>query len=166
MTASRDQEPVKADVNHVADVHDDDWEHSRDAARAANDEEHDTTTLQALKANWRAVCWSLLVSMSIIMEGYDTSLIFNFFGYPAYRQQFGEPVNGDDWQVPGAWQSALGSGSTAGCIIGAFLNGFMIKKWGFRWTFLVGLLLMIAFVFLSFFGNTVELQTVGQTLCG
>lgn len=85
-----------------------------DAARAANDGEHALTVKDALKIHWKAVIWSLLVSMSIIMEGYDTSLIFNFFAYPAYKRQFGVADANGDFQVQGKWQSALGSVSTAG----------------------------------------------------
>lgn len=90
------------------------FEVSMDAARAANDEEHTTNVVAALKIHWKAVLWSLVISMSIIMEGYDTSLIFNFFAYPAFRRQFGREYNDGHYEVPGQWQSALGSVSTAG----------------------------------------------------
>lgn len=139
---------------------------SVDAARRANEEEHDLTVRRALKIYWKAVLWSLIVSMSIVMEGYDMSLIFNFFGYPAFRRQFGREYPNGDWQVPGPWQSALGSVNTAGCIAGAFINGWAIKRFGFRPTFFVGLIFMIGFIFISFFGKTVLLQTIGQLLCG
>src|SRR5450756_35321 len=51
-------------------------------AKHASDEEHAQTLWQAIKANKNAVGWSVLVSMSVVMEGYDTILIGNFFGYP------------------------------------------------------------------------------------
>lgn len=46
-------------------------------ARAANEDEHTLTIGDALKQYRWAVMWSLIVSMSIIMEGYDTNLIGN-----------------------------------------------------------------------------------------
>lgn len=46
-------------------------------ARAANEDEHSLTIREALKQFRWAVTWSLVVSMSIIMEGYDTNLIGN-----------------------------------------------------------------------------------------
>lgn len=46
-------------------------------AQAANQAEHDMTLMQALKQYKIAVLWSLAVSFSIIMEGYDTNLISN-----------------------------------------------------------------------------------------
>ena len=54
----------------------------------------------------------------------------------------------------------------AGSFFGALLNGVMIKHLGFRWSFIIGMVMMIAFPFISVFGMSVELQTVGQALCG
>lgn len=103
--------------------------------------------------------------MSIIMEGYDTQLIFSFFAFPPFQKQFGEPF-GDGYQVPGRWQSALSGGLSAGAIVGALLNGFAIKRFGYKPTFIVSLCLMCALIFIPFFSKTIELQTVGQVLCG
>lgn len=44
-------------------------------AKNASDEEHQQTLLQALKANRKAVAWSMAISLSIVMEGYDTILM-------------------------------------------------------------------------------------------
>jgi MFS transporter, SP family, general alpha glucoside:H+ symporter len=157
----------KPTADHVAVVQGvDGYEVSMDAARAANDEEHTLTVTDALRLHWKAVMWSLIISMSIIMEGYDTSLIYNFFAYPAFRRQFGEQRPDGIYEVPGHWQSALGSVNTAGCIIGAFLNGYLIKIFGFRPTFIAGLAFMCGAIFISFFGQTVLIQTVGQAMCG
>lgn len=49
-------------------------------AQLANLNEHSSTVRQALRAYPWAVVWTLLVLMSIIMEGYDTILIGNFLG--------------------------------------------------------------------------------------
>lgn len=56
------------------DVKADQW---WDDAKAATQDEHDLTIRKALKLYPIAVMWSLIVSMSIIMEGYDTNLIGN-----------------------------------------------------------------------------------------
>ena len=60
----------------------------------------------------------------------------------------------------------MGSGPQAGAIVGAMVNGFLCPRYGFKPMFLGAMVLMIAFVFVSVFGNTVELQAVGQILCG
>jgi len=90
-----------------------------------------------------------------------------FLGFPAFQKQFGQPHEGNtSYEVPAHWQSALWAGSIAGAIVGAFFNGYMIKHLGYRKVFFGSLALMTAFIFPSFFGLTVEVQTVGQVLCG
>ncbi|CAG8264079.1 unnamed protein product [Penicillium salamii] len=136
-------------------------------AREANANEHTLTACQALKAYPWALFWTLACSMSIIMEGYDNILITSVFGFPTFKRQFGQYFpDREGWEVPGPWQSALSSGPVAGSIIGAFLNGFIIHRHGFRFAFILGLIMMIGFIFVSFFGRTVGVQTVGQFLCG
>ncbi|KAL3458764.1 general substrate transporter [Aspergillus heterothallicus] len=141
------------------------WHTSTKEARAANEAEHSMTVRQALRAYPWAVAWSLTISMSIIMEGYDTNLVGNFYAYPEFKKQFGQQFP-HGYEVPERWQSALGAGGNAGCIIGAFLNGYLIKHYGFKRVFMGGLLCMCGFIFVSFFGKTVEAQVAGQVLCG
>jgi SP family general alpha glucoside:H+ symporter-like MFS transporter len=143
------------------------WEATLDEARAANAHEHALTVRQALKSYPWAVIWALIVSMSVIMEGYDTILIGSLYAYPSYSRRFGiTDAETGLYQIPAHWQSAMGSGPQAGAIIGALANGFVIQRFGYRPAFMLGVLLMTAFVFVSFFGMTVELQAVGQILCG
>lgn len=143
------------------------WHASIADAHLANLNEHESTVRKALRAYPYAALWSVAVSMSIIMEGYDTNLIGNFYGYPAFAKQFGSyDKSTDSYQVAGSWQQALGSGPTAGALVGATINGFLVQRFGFRSVFMGALLCMIAFIFISFFGTTVQLQTVGQVLCG
>ncbi|KAI1018727.1 hypothetical protein LB503_005559 [Fusarium chuoi] len=143
------------------------WEATLDEAQAANAHEHALTVRQALKSYPWAVVWSLVVSLSIIMEGYDTILIGSLYAYPTYARRFGEYQEATKtYQIPARWQSAMGSGPQAGAIVGAILNGFIIQRFGYRPAFLLGVVLMAAFVMVSFFGMSVELQAVGQILCG
>jgi MFS transporter, SP family, general alpha glucoside:H+ symporter len=143
------------------------WHASVADAHRANIGEHETTVRKALRAYPFAALWSLTISMSIIMEGYDTNLIGNFYGYPAFAKQFGSFDSAtNSYQVSGAWQLALGCGPTAGALVGATINGFLIQKFGFRPVFMGALIFMNAFIFIDFFGKSVQLQTVGQVLCG
>lgn len=65
---------------------------SVEEAQAASDSEHDISLKQALRENWKACLWSMAISLTIVMEGYDYSLISNFFGYPSFAQKFGAYV--------------------------------------------------------------------------
>ena len=143
------------------------WEASLSEAQAANVHEHSLSVRQALKAYPWAVAWSLVISMSIIMEGYDTILIGSLYAYPTYAKKFGQLSSATgNYQIPAEWQSAMGSGPQAGAFFRAIANGFLIPRFGYRLVFMSGLVLMTVFVFVSFFGMTVELQVAGQILCG
>lgn len=88
-------------------------------AKQASDEEHSQSLWQALNANRKAVLWSMLISMSIVMEGYDIILINNFFAYPQFNHKYGQDYGGKTgWQISAAWQSALNMSSTVGTIFG------------------------------------------------
>ncbi|RAL11378.1 general substrate transporter [Aspergillus homomorphus CBS 101889] len=152
--------------NQEPATHDRPWQCSLEAAKAANAREHEMSVTQALKLFPWAVAWSLVPSIAIVMEGYDTILITSFFGYPAFRTKFGEEHSGKGYQVAGSWQSALGAAGNLGCMVGALINGFLIERLGFKRVFLLAQVLMCAFICIPFFGDSVGLQVAGQTLCG
>jgi MFS transporter, SP family, general alpha glucoside:H+ symporter len=74
---------VEADGNFDRSWRDENWD-GRALSVAAQDvsmEEKDMTIRQALSANRMAVIWSLVISTCVIMEGYDTNLLGNFYAY-------------------------------------------------------------------------------------
>ena len=92
-------------------------------AKHATDEEHAQTLWQALRDNRKAVLWSVIISLSIVMEGYDVVLMGNFFGYPTFQKKYGEYYGEKlGWQVPARWQTGLNMASTVGCIFGRRLS--------------------------------------------
>jgi hypothetical protein len=44
------------------------------------------STWQAVRNNPAAICWSLVISTCVIMEGYDTALLGNFWAYPSSQK--------------------------------------------------------------------------------
>ncbi|TFB02457.1 Maltose permease MAL31 [Trichoderma ghanense] len=136
-------------------------------AKNASDEEHSQTLFQALKSNRKAVFWSMLISMSIVMEGYDTILMGNFFGYPEFAKKYGTDYGGSvGYQVSAPWQSGLNMGSTVGAIFGGILNGYLVSQFGYRPVLMGALFFMNAFIFIVFFANSAAVLLVGQILCG
>lgn len=51
------------------------------AAQDFAKDEKDMTIREAIKANKKAIFWSLVISTCVIMEGYDTNLLGNFYAY-------------------------------------------------------------------------------------
>jgi hypothetical protein len=49
--------------------------------------EHQLTLRDAIKAYPMAIFWSLAVSMCVIMEGFDSILVPNFYAFPTFQRK-------------------------------------------------------------------------------
>lgn len=136
-------------------------------ARAANIAEHEQTFRHALSANKKAVFWSLVISMAIVMEGYDTALMPQFYGYPSFQKRYGEffPDIGE-WSLTGAWQAGLSNAQAIGVILGGFINGWASAMFGYKKMMLVALFWINSTIFVVFFAPTIHVLLIGQFLCG
>ncbi|KAF4976362.1 hypothetical protein FZEAL_6960 [Fusarium zealandicum] len=136
-------------------------------AKVAAEAEHHMTLWEAVQTYPKAIGWSMLLSSTLIMEGYDLALLGNLYASPVFNKKFGSynPAN-DDYQVSAAWQSGLSNGARAGEIIGLILAGWTADRYGYKWTTVGALILMIAFVFVLFFAPNVQILVVGEVLCG
>ncbi|KAM0331331.1 hypothetical protein ACHAQA_003002 [Verticillium albo-atrum] len=136
-------------------------------AKQAADAEHNMTLLQAIKTYPKAIGWSVLLSSTLIMEGYDLALLGNLYGNANFNKFFGEYHEASGkYVVSAAWQSGLSNGARAGEIFGLIFAGYMTDRWGFRNTTIINLIAMIGFIFILFFAPNVQVLVVGQILCG
>lgn len=90
--------------------------------------EQKLTIKEALHAYPTAVFWCLTVSCCVIMEGYDSALLFNFYAYPTFQRRYGEFVGISDttrsgYQLRASWQAVLGNASGIGAFFGTLCNG-------------------------------------------
>lgn len=159
----------KLDVQHVEDLG------AKDAplltaideqANLATDQEHSLTIAQALKTHKKAVLWSMAVSGTIIMEGYDNILISSFYAYPAFQKKYGEEFTPGNYQLTGPWQVALSIASSCGIIISLFVNGLLIERFGHRRVIMCALVILAGFIFVTFFAKSLPMLLAGQILCG
>ncbi|KAN0116727.1 general substrate transporter [Hyaloscypha variabilis] len=135
--------------------------------RQATIAEHDLTFAQAVKAYPRAIFWSVLVSTCIIMEGYDVVLVGSMFGQPAFRKKYGNFYPSlNEYQLSGPWMVALGNSGNVGAILGCFLNGYFVQKFGYRKVLLASLFGVAAFVFIVFFAQNLPTLLTGEILLG
>jgi MFS transporter, SP family, general alpha glucoside:H+ symporter len=136
-------------------------------AKQAAEEEHALSFLQAIRKYPKAVIWSVLLSTSIIMEGYDIVLISSFFAQPAFARRYGDydPVS-DSYQISASWQNGLSNAISVGTIIGAFANGYFTHRFGYRLVLIASLMSMCAFIFLTFFAPNLGVMLAGEFLCG
>lgn len=101
------------------------------------------------------------------MESYDLCLLGNLLAMPAFRQHFGHFVDEEHgYQLDPAWQTGVQQASTVGAFVGILICGQIVEPLGYRRTTLIGLVGMMAAIFLTFFAETLPVLMVGEFLCG
>jgi SP family general alpha glucoside:H+ symporter-like MFS transporter len=159
---SQDQEKAKADTN-TAPLDG----HVVVDAKHATDKEHEMSLLAALKLYPKAIGWSVLVSATIIMEGYDLALLGNLYASPAFNRKFGAyDEAAKKYVVSAAWQSGLSNGARAGEILGLIVAGWISDLYGYKQTTIWSLVMLTCSVFVLFFAPNVQVLVVGEVLCG
>lgn len=135
-------------------------------AKAATEKEHNMTLMQGIRLYPKAVAWSVLISTCIAMEGYDISLVNNFYAFPVFNRKYGELLPTGEYQVPARWQAGLSNGANVGEIIGLFINGWVSERFGYRYTVMGCLILIIAWTSIFFTAQNVVSLLVAEILCG
>ncbi|KAH6695097.1 general alpha-glucoside permease [Plectosphaerella plurivora] len=105
-------------------------------------EEHELDVPAALRAYPKAVGWALASAACVIMEGYDTNLLSNFFAYPSFLIKYGEFV-GVSPEAPTGYH-----------------------KYGSRRVQMGALFALTLAIFPVFFAPSLPVLVVGEILCG
>ncbi|SCZ88307.1 BZ3500_MvSof-1268-A1-R1_Chr2-1g04324 [Microbotryum saponariae] len=144
-----------------------DFESMTREARDAQTFDHNLTMGQAIRLYKKGICWSLLLSMAIIMEGYGescrshTALLPSFFGFLPFVRKYGKLLPDGTYGISAPWQSGLSIGAQVGSIAGVFLNGWLVDRFGYKKTMIGSLLVMIGVIFIPFFAPSIEVLFVG-----
>ncbi|RHZ50361.1 hypothetical protein CDV55_100157 [Aspergillus turcosus] len=135
-------------------------------ARAATKAERGITFLDGCRLYPKAMAWSVVVSSTLIMEGFDTLLILSFFTLPAFRRHYGVPTGDGDYEIPARWQFGFTTAAEAGEIVGLLLNGLLADRVGYRITITAALVFLFITIFIPFFAVNLQMLLAGQILCG
>ncbi|GLI78594.1 hypothetical protein PoHVEF18_006913 [Penicillium ochrochloron] len=135
-------------------------------AKAATEKEQSMSLLQGIKLYPKAVAWSVIISTCIAMEGYDISLVNNFYAFDQFNRKYGEQLPDGSYQVPARWQSGLSNGAYVGEIIGLFINGWASERFGYRYTIMACLVLVSAWTAIFFTAKNVQSLLAAEILCG
>lgn len=100
------------------------------------------------------------------MEGYDVCLLGNFYAFPQFNKKYGKMLPSGEYQVPAPWQAGLSNGANVGEIIGLFINGFVSERFGYRYTVMTCLVLIIAITAVFFTAQNVETLMVAECIAG
>jgi MFS transporter, SP family, general alpha glucoside:H+ symporter len=103
--------------------------------------------------------WKLTVITDVVLLG-------SFFAYPAFQRKFGTLHPDGTYGLSAAWQAGLANGCNVGEIIGLFANGIISERFGYRKTMIVSLISTMAFIFISFFAQNVQMLLAGEILIG
>ncbi|ODQ69669.1 hypothetical protein LIPSTDRAFT_100465 [Lipomyces starkeyi NRRL Y-11557] len=137
-----------------------------ETAKTAAEVEQHLPPLEAIKAYPKAIFWSLVVSMCVIMEGYDTNLIGNFWAYPSFVKKYGQYYPGVGYQVSAPWQAGYGNATGVGAFFGVLANGYLASRFGYKRVLICALFAMSSFIFILFFSKNIQTLTAGGFLCG
>ncbi|KAM0331400.1 hypothetical protein ACHAQA_003073 [Verticillium albo-atrum] len=125
--------------------------------------EREMTIRQSLRFWPKAILFSFVISLAIIMEGYDTNLMSNFYPFPPFQQRFGNEVDSKGNPIISAqWQTIINNSGQAGSIVGLILNGWITERIGYRWTMQVAMTAMIAAIFIPFFSTSLQMFVAGS----
>ncbi|KAJ5502480.1 Major facilitator superfamily domain general substrate transporter [Penicillium fimorum] len=135
-------------------------------AKAATEKEQSMTLIEGIRLYPKAVLWSVLISTCIAMEGYDISLVNNFYAFPQFKRKYGEILPNGKYEVSAAWQAGLSNGAYCGEIIGLFINGWASERFGYRYTIMACLILVSAWTSIFFTAQNVQSLLAAEILCG
>jgi SP family general alpha glucoside:H+ symporter-like MFS transporter len=141
-------------------------ERSASVVEANNDAERSMTLREGLRMYPKAITWSVLLSMTLIMEGFSTILVPNLFSMGPFRRQFGSVQSNGRYELSADWQSALVNGGLVGQIVGLFATGTLAERIGYRYTLMVGLVAMTWFILVPFFATSKVVLLIGQCILG
>ncbi|MCJ1448910.1 MAG: hypothetical protein MMC23_009429 [Stictis urceolatum] len=83
------------------------------------------------------------------MEGNDVRLLSNIYAFPKHYKKYGGVLLNGTYQVPVPWQAGLNNGANVGVIFGLFINGWAFERFGYRYTVMLCLTLIIDFTIYS-----------------
>ncbi|KAF4434722.1 maltose permease [Fusarium acutatum] len=137
--------------------------------RRALNNEKEMTILGCCKQFPKAIFWSLLLFLTVVMEGYDKSLVAGFVAFPAFRRRYGEEFdtpNGPIYEISPLWQTALQVSAIACEVLGLLLHGWVTYSIGYKKMMLISLAWMCLAVFPAFFAHDIGVLVASQALCG
>ncbi|OAA43623.1 Sugar/inositol transporter [Metarhizium rileyi] len=133
----------------------------------------ETAFLTCCRQYPKAIGWSLLLFLTVVMEAYDKSLIAGFLAFPAFRRKYGQQqsvlgasVDAGGYEIPPAWQIGLQNAAFTCEIIGLLAHGYITYMVGYRKTMLGSLLWLCISVFPAVFAKNITTLLISQALCG
>ncbi|KAJ5732176.1 hypothetical protein N7493_003657 [Penicillium malachiteum] len=128
--------------------------------------EQSMTLCKALKLYAKAVFWSMIVSSTLILEGYALAIVNMMYASPAFNAKFGTGPADGNWIISKAWYYGLSNGPRCGAIIGLLISGQISEHFGCRRTMTGALLALCLILFMFFTAVNIQMLLAAQILSG
>ena len=122
--------------------------------------------LEGIRLYPKAAFWSILLSTTIVMEGFDNVLTGQFYALPQFKRRFGALQPDGSYEVPAAWQAGLSNGVLLGSLLGILAAGWAADRWGYRRVMMAELCITIGTIFIYFFAQNIQTLMVAAVLMG
>ena len=83
-----------------------------DMGHLANQEDHETSRIQAIRNNPWAFAWCLFAVWTTLLVSFENQASGIVIGIPQFRKDFGSYFEGD-YVIPASWQSAFSAAPVA-----------------------------------------------------
>ncbi|KAG5358327.1 Maltose permease MAL31 [Yarrowia sp. B02] len=114
----------------------------------------------------KAVFWSLVMCLTIVMDGYDGNMVPSFYALPQFQHKFGVQLPSGDWTIEAKWQTAFLVGTPIGRILGAVGVGLLADRYGRKKVTIGSLGFMVGVTFVVFFATGKQMLCAGWVLSG
>ncbi|KAE8397724.1 hypothetical protein BDV37DRAFT_276707 [Aspergillus pseudonomiae] len=135
-------------------------------ARVAVTGEHEMTFCKGCRLYPKAIAWSGLLSMAIVLEAYGIILINGFLAFPVFRRSFGTLSGRQGYEISAAWQAGLINAAYAGEILGLAFNGPLADRFGYKLVMIGCLIVLSLLSLLTFLATNIWMLVAGYFLCG
>lgn len=140
--------------------------HESEDIYEVTEREKNMTLKEGIKEYNKAIIWSVIVSLTIVMDGYNITLLGSLFGFPSFKRQFGDELRDGSYDLTASWQTSLSMMNSVGNIFGIMAGSWSVDKLGHKVLMQICFVLIIGFTFILVFANTKVVLLVGQLLLG
>lgn len=139
--------------------------------------EKELTQSKSLAIYWKGAFFSIALSFALVMEGrsafftiisltlvgYDC-IMGSFFGQPSFQRYFGTQQPDGEYLINANWQTAIGNTQTAVNLLGLLITGLCQEKYGSKKTYIGGMILITAVIFVAVFANSIGMFLAAEAL--
>ncbi|KAI3535714.1 MFS transporter, SP family, general alpha glucoside:H+ symporter [Colletotrichum filicis] len=136
-------------------------------AKASNEADAQLKVREALKKYKAAMFWAMLLSVALIMEGFDGNMMSSFYGQAQFQARFGTYSEKEGKNlIPTQWQTGLSNSSAVSQLVGLVINAWAQDRFGSRKTLMFFMVIMALAIFIPFFSTSLTMLAIGQFACG